>query len=355
MKEKLNFGLFSKYRAELYGIATLMILIFHSQVTMVHPGWFNAINIHLNYGVDVFLFLSGISLYFSFSKDNNFGSFMKKRAERTLLPYLIVGLFFWFWKYIIAQFSIMDFFYNISGLSLFLVKSGDTLVIGQPEMWYVAFILGLYAVYPVFYNLFFNVSQKRRNINFAILLASVFIFIFFVKFYASDFYVSTEVWLTRIPVFILGCFFGKAVKEKHQFGLSDIILFLLVIPLKGVTIMLRSVADEKMLLRFLGLFGALFICLVAVFVFEKLNLKPVRKICSFFGNISLEMYMIHVMLYKVVLYYIPDIRTSEDYSTVSKILVYLGILVVSLVLSLIFKKVIGFVIDKCNKPVLQKQ
>lgn len=346
MREKLNYGLLSKYRTELYGIATVMILIFHSQVTMVHPSWFTAINSHLNYGVDVFLFLSGVSLYFSYSKDNNYSRFMKKRFERTLLPYLVIGFLYWVWKYIIIQLNIADFVYNASGLSLLLIKKDSLLTVGQSEIWYVAFILGLYAVYPILYNSFYNVSEKKKNIGFVIFIVLSVFAAFFIKFYVPDTYNSTEVWLTRIPVFILGCYFGKTVKEKRSFRICDVILFLAVIPLKGVTILLNSVIDSKIMLRYLGLFGALFVCFSMVFVFEKFNLNPIRRILSFFGNLSLEIYMIHVILYKVLLYYIPDIRNSADFSMVTKILFYVGIVAVSILLSVLLKKLVDMIIIK---------
>ena len=54
MKEKLNWGLLSKYRMELFGVAAIMIMIFHSQVLMVLPGWFSLINNHLNSGEIVY-------------------------------------------------------------------------------------------------------------------------------------------------------------------------------------------------------------------------------------------------------------------------------------------------------------
>ena len=72
MKEKLNWGLLSKYRMELFGVAAIMIMIFHCQVLMVLPGWFSLINAHLNSGVEIFLLLSGMGLYYSFSKNNNY-------------------------------------------------------------------------------------------------------------------------------------------------------------------------------------------------------------------------------------------------------------------------------------------
>jgi hypothetical protein len=74
-----------------------------------------------------------------------------------------------------------------------------------------------------------------------------------------------------------------------------------------------------------------------------------RPLASVIVSISLEMYMIHVMLYKVVLYYIPDIRTSDDYSMMKNGLLYLGIIAVSFILSLLFKKFTDCIIVKMNK------
>ena len=105
MKEKLNWGLFSKYRMQLYGIATLMIMAFHSQSFLPVEGVIN----YLNFGVDVFLVLSGMSLYYSYSKNSNYATFMKNRCERTLIPYLIIGFWFWVWRDLLTEFNIIKF------------------------------------------------------------------------------------------------------------------------------------------------------------------------------------------------------------------------------------------------------
>ena len=351
MKENLNWGLFSKYRTELYGAATIMIMIFHCQNIFSTPGIiYNTIIKNLNYGVDMFLFLSGICLYFSFSKDNNYRSFMKKRCERTLVPYMVIGFFYWAWKFLIAEFSILDFIYNISGLSLILRKEGSYLVFGKATMWYVAFIMLMYALYPFIYKSLFSVDSKKRTYNFSAMMIFSVAITLFIKGYAFDSYDSAEVFLTRIPVFLIGCYFGKTVKEKKKFNIRDYILFFTFIPLKLITSIFIN-SDDRIFHRYLGLFGSILICFLIVFVLEVVsNIKfittPAKKVLTFFGNLSLEIYMTHVMLYTVVLFYIPDIKTSDAVAYWQKILIYTGILVLSVILSVIFSKTYNAIIKK---------
>lgn len=351
MKDTLNWGLFSKYRTELYGVATIMIMIFHCQIAFTIPGIiYNTIIKNLNYGVDIFLFLSGICLFFSFSKDNNYGTFIKKRCERTLVPYLLIGLFYWIWKYIIADFSILDFLYNASGLSLILIKSGNLLTIGETDIWYVSFIMLMYAVYPLIFNALHKASPKKKNENFAVMIFVAIALTLFIKAYTPDTYTNSEVYITRIPVFLIGCYFGKAVKEKQKFTVRDYILFFIFIPLKLIiSFIIKS--NDIIFHRYLGIFGAFLICFLVVFALEVLSnikfiIKPAKKVLTFFGRLSLEIYMIHVMLYNILLYYIPDIRTTDVFKYWQKALIYSGILIVSIILSVIFNKAYDAIVKR---------
>lgn len=338
MKERLNWGLLSKYRTELYGIAALMIMIFHCQVIVPISGVFAAVNYHLNFGVDIFLLLSGMSLYYSYSKNNNYTVFIKNRCERTLLPYLIIGFFYWVWSDIFVQSNILDFLLNATGLSLILTRQDTFFVFGSPAFWYVAFIMGMYVIYPTIYKAFFTVTEKKKRINFVFLFTFSIALTVLIRLSAFETYERAEVWLTRIPVFLTGCYIGKAVKEKQRFKMSDYLLFFVFIPFKAVILLIRPVFDDHILHRYLGMFTALFICFAVVAVFEILNISPIRKVFSFFGKISLEVYMLHCMLYQVVLHYIPDLKESEMFTFLQKVLIYAGILGLSTVLSFLFSK-----------------
>lgn len=59
----------SNKRTHLMGIATLMIIICHASASHVHmPHWLSKLMDLGNYGVDIFLFLSGLGLFYSLSK-----------------------------------------------------------------------------------------------------------------------------------------------------------------------------------------------------------------------------------------------------------------------------------------------
>ncbi len=74
-------------RAFLYGFAILWIMFFHSNFVCTNPvlSW---IKTHGNCGVDIFFLLSGISLYFSYTKNRDPKRFYKNRFKR-VLPYFI--------------------------------------------------------------------------------------------------------------------------------------------------------------------------------------------------------------------------------------------------------------------------
>lgn len=346
MKENLNWGLLSKYRTELFGVAAIMIMIFHCQVFVQLPVWFITINNHLNSGVDIFLILSGMGLYYSYSKNNDYRRFIKNRVERTLLPYLLIGLIFWIWRYIFVELSIPDFLFNASGLSLIVKKSGNLLVIGKAAFWYVSFVLGLYIIYPVIHNAFNNVSKKKKQINFAFFVLLSVILTIFIRIYASETYASAETWLTRIPAFLTGCYLGEAIKEKRKFRFFDYILIFACLPLRVLIALIRPVFDDLILSRYLGIFIAFFVCFAVTFVLELFKCGILNKILSFFGKMSLELYLTHGMLYLVVLQYIPDMRTTDAFSSGLKALFYALVLVVSVIISFIFSKVFNIVLKK---------
>ena len=64
-------NLLSKYRTQLMGLAMLLILIFHSSIDLSHINIIRSLKDTGDVGVDIFLLLSGIGLYFSYTKNNN--------------------------------------------------------------------------------------------------------------------------------------------------------------------------------------------------------------------------------------------------------------------------------------------
>ena len=64
---------FSKYRGVLMGIATIMILIIHSyECNVNYPDVLNGMLKKTYIGVDIFLFVSGLGIWYSLSKNDGF-------------------------------------------------------------------------------------------------------------------------------------------------------------------------------------------------------------------------------------------------------------------------------------------
>ena len=104
MKDKqstFSFQIISKYRTVLMGLAILSIIFFHYTedcVTYEYNLRF-FIRAYKQYvgscGVDVFLFLSGLGVYYSFKKRPDKKIFYKKRFMRVLVPYFIIAIPAW--------------------------------------------------------------------------------------------------------------------------------------------------------------------------------------------------------------------------------------------------------------------
>ena len=88
-RDKPNYNLISKYRTVLMGIAIILIMFCHMDVAQTHndiPSTSLARALHFfTVGVDVFLFLSGVGLYYSYTKKKqSYGEFEKKRLVRMI-------------------------------------------------------------------------------------------------------------------------------------------------------------------------------------------------------------------------------------------------------------------------------
>ena len=92
-------------------------------------------------GVEIFIFLSGLGLYYSLRKQFNISRYIYNRVERTIIPYLIYGGFFWIVvDIILSKRYIKNFLYDYSLLSFWID--------GNKHLWFVAFIIVIYIIFP---------------------------------------------------------------------------------------------------------------------------------------------------------------------------------------------------------------
>lgn len=281
-------------RNEIFGFAALWIVLFHVRDN-IGMGWFRgsylleALLSVGNCGVDIFLFLSAVGLCRSV-QTHSAKAFYKNRLLRLCVPYLITAVPYFVWyDFCLAKDGLWQFLLDVSTVSFWLEPA-------RYPVWYVSFVLILYALYPLIHH----VDEKSRHrATAALILAAVLTEIWLLK-NGSVVYTNAERALSRIPVFLLGVILAPRVLEGKQIPMYQVILafaagicsFLMVVRLR-----LPLIVDRY-------LYGILAICFVIVFSFVKKQI-PAKSFLRWFawlGSISFEIYVVHVFLIRVIRY-----------------------------------------------------
>ena len=143
----------SKYRTQLMGCATIMILLCHANgYGVVLPSFLRNLLVYGNLGVDIFLFLSGFGCFYSLSKANNIMMFYRRRMLRILLPYIIISVFFLILDEILhGDICFGQWLYEFSTIGFWHQHKGA---------WFVALIIPIYLISPFLYKLLQCTSKK---------------------------------------------------------------------------------------------------------------------------------------------------------------------------------------------------
>ena len=315
MERAVNFGHMSKYRSELMGVFCLWIMCFHSELIVTWPKALNPLRLIVirgNSGVDAFLILSGVSLYFAYTKmtatesrlGRRLGTFYWRRFVRLFLPYLLIcGPYFAWVAWVKTSEGASRFLLDFSQLSLPLH--------GDHTAWYVPALGLFYLLYPLIFHLQQHPIKLRKR---PISRGSVTVLLYFaavvicwaVMETAPAFYKHIEIVLTRLPIFILGCGLGKWVKEKKPLPSSAVVgagVFMLIY----LFIFGAAVSKTTIWMRLSYASFAMSALLVFTWVFWKLDSCTwLHKFFAFFGDRSLELYLTHLMIKKTWRFYFED-------------------------------------------------
>ena len=318
-----------KYRNHIYGFCALWIMFFHVNLAI---GTFYNIPLLTpfirlgNCGVDVFLFLSGYCLALSYKRDSRIKYFYKKRFTRVLIPFLVIATPFYIFKSIIRNtgvFSILySFLRDISGLSF--VEDGVR------TTWFVFAILWLYILFPAIYRI---VSFSKKSA--LILMLALYGLIILSHF--EPLHQNYSIALTRFPVFVLGSIMAYYKIEPRKSELIQLLFFIYILVFMGIMPYNDIVRHYSLPNPCMWLFFITFVLPIIYslgWTFNKIKVEGViMKSLLFVGNLSLEVYMIHVMILKIVkkYHFIPQ----------NGWLVYIIVPIVTLFASYVMKKIIS--------------
>ena len=288
-KKYFNYELISKARPILLGISTLWVVLYHSEIPfsrndgpgLAHLLYLLDYNVYFiksigQIGVEIFLFLSAIGLYFSLEKNDNIKSFYIRRIKRIIPEYLFVNII---WE-LYSSNSLSDSIKDILGISLF--ESGNR------DNWFFILIFFLYFIFPFIHKL---MKKYNHYVPLFFIVISILINYIISKIFPITF-VYTELAFRRIPVFLLGCFFAYYVKNKSRFNMIYII-----IPFSLFVLSYRFFAIEKIykspLYRYvLGISGVSLVFIVAFLIQSNIVKSIFNFIFEKIGKYSLEMYLL---------------------------------------------------------------
>ena len=102
----------SRYRGELMGAAIVFIILFH--VPLARSDAFFGLRRCGNIGVDMFLFLSGIGLWYSWVKNPSVSHFYKRRLLRIFPTWLVVSSVYYLQRFNFETGDYLDLFLDIT-------------------------------------------------------------------------------------------------------------------------------------------------------------------------------------------------------------------------------------------------
>ena len=342
LKSFRKWGPISTYRNEIYGIAIISIIIFHYFEDVVGSIEINknlllTANIYnlliKSIGVEIFLFMSGICLWFSLKKNKNIRHFYLKRFKRVLVPYCILGVIFWFIKdIIILNKGIATYLSDLFLLSFWFD--------GNKQFWFIAFILLMYILYPFLFYLF-NREEKQRNITLVLMVTLITTFIILIRIFDKNIYLNLEIALYRFIICILGTYFAKKVYDNAEANRQDKIFYLSGLIIKiGILIMgvcnipLIKLFNNRIMNSISAISYTILITYVFDYLFYKMNFFKIKKILVLFGEYSLELYLTHVSIRTIF-----NLIGLYTYN----ILNYSVCIILSIFLSVILKKIINYI------------
>lgn len=276
----------SRFRGELMGLAMLFIILFHVWVRRDDP--FYGLHRCGNVGVDMFLFLSGVGLWFAWTRHPDTRLFYARRFARIFPAWLVMACLFY----------VPDFLGSGRYSSSLADLIGDvTLNLGFWEhdeltFWYIPAIMALYIAAPPYMWLVSRLPVYRWL---PVLMVVWCVAVQWVEPLHSA-VGHIEIFWSRVPVFFLGINAGQLVMERRRLQKGSMPLLLVTF---GMTFGTCLYLEQELHGRF-PLFVERMIYIPLTFTTVLLLVRMLRRTPGWMnaalrtvGALSLECYLIH--------------------------------------------------------------
>ncbi len=283
----------SRYRGELMGMAMIFIILFH--VSLPQSDMFFGLRRMGNIGVDMFFFLSGIGLWFSWTKNPSCKHFFKRRYLRIYPTWLVMASL-----YYIPRFrggDIMAWIDLIGDITI----NWDFWLHDELTFWYIPATMMLYLFAPAYMELI------RKHPIYRWLPVVMIMWCILVQYVTPihNIFGHIEIFWSRVPIFFIGINMGEMVRRKDKLDGASIwmIVILFVATLTSSIFLEQNLHGRFPLYVERMLYIPLTITTILLLnrIFRRTP-KWFNNAFKFVGALSLECYLIHIHF---VLNYIP--------------------------------------------------
>lgn len=302
----------SRFRGELMGTAMLFIILFH--VGLPRHDLFFGLRRMGNVGVDIFLFLSGVGLWYSWSKlrgwsESPMNTVGRPASVPAVAPMTLkqaLKTFYWrrllriypAWLIMAGAFYVPDFltrrWYSTSLIDLIgdLTINWDFWLHNELTFWYIPATMMLYLFAPPYMELI------RRHPIYRWLPVVMIMWCILVQWVTPIHHAvgHLEIFWSRVPIFFIGINMGESVKRKHTVDGAGIwMIILMFVMTLASSIFLEQVRHGQFPLfieRMLYIPLTVTSILLLNRIFRRLP-AWLNRCFAMVGALSLEAYLIH--------------------------------------------------------------
>lgn len=327
--------LLSKYRSALMGLATIWVISYHFGGVGIKV--FDIVTSCGYRGVDIFFLLSGLGMAYAYK--GNIKDYYKKRFYRIIPFYFLMVMADAFCS---GRLHIVDILIRTFGIGYFITCLDS----GFLE-WYIPTQLIFYLFYPLWYNIIHKFKVAYVIVFLSVLL-TLFCFLCNWNLYAS-------LSITRLPIFLIGTLIGLYVKENKADGnllnrISErqwIFSIISTISLPVIIYLPHFICNDLKSWHYFLLWLPLLyiipeICIFFAGIFNKTK-SFIPNILSEIGNVSLEMYLIHVIILNHYRDYIDSLVISR---WLSLIVFVLAVYIVSKLIHVCYSPLVAKLVQR---------
>lgn len=275
----------SRFRGELMGAAMLFIILFH--VDLARWDTFYGLRRMGNLGVDIFLFLSGVGLWFSWTKTPSFKHFYFRRFIRIFPAWLIIACLYYIPR--LPCRTVGEAGYLVGEIVL---NIGFWLH-DELNFWYIPAIMALYVLAPPYMVLI------RRHPVYRWLPVVMIMWCILVQYVTPIHHAvgHLEIFWSRVPIFFIGINCGEAVRRRDRIDGQGLWLVVLIFVMALASSIFLEQNKHGQFPLFIERMLYIPLTVTAILLLNRVLRRTPRQLNATLrriGSISLEAYLIHI-------------------------------------------------------------